>query len=276
MESRCTRSAAGSVENAILNAARVGYVPSPQFIRYTVFFAFTFMPVTMPSANAFALFVKSQCKWAAPPLTESNMSAFTARMTEFEYSPAHLLGKLTTHVGSEKRKKFYECFLDEIQRCEQLGFELYNFQQVQFLVSYSPIPSRTCVPAQIQAGPGNTTDSKLSELCGIIDRVENNDQAGACLDTCHIYAAVRFLDYGDGVRVAPSLTFVLETPMHTTDTTHGAWAAEISVLYRMAGMTETTTVTTNVDSRPPRSRSIITNYTTGKWEYVARSYEFAW
>lgn len=91
------------------------------------------------------------------------------------------------------------------------------------------------IHCKIQAGPGNTTDSKLSELCGIIDRVENNDQAGACLDTCHIYAAVRFLDYGDGVRVAPSLTFVLETPMHTTDTTHGAWAAEISVLYRMAG-----------------------------------------
>lgn len=29
---------------------------------------------------------------------------------------------------SDKREKSYECFLDDLQRCEELGLELYNFQ----------------------------------------------------------------------------------------------------------------------------------------------------
>lgn len=30
--------------------------------------------------------------------------------------------------GSAKREKSFKCFLDDLQRCEQLGLELYNFQ----------------------------------------------------------------------------------------------------------------------------------------------------
>lgn len=33
----------------------------------------------------------------------------------------------------EKRQKSYDCFLDDLLRCEQLGINLYNFQCVLFL-----------------------------------------------------------------------------------------------------------------------------------------------
>ena len=29
---------------------------------------------------------------------------------------------------SDKRQKSYDCFLDDLKRCEQLGLTLYNFQ----------------------------------------------------------------------------------------------------------------------------------------------------
>lgn len=178
-------SAAGGVENAVRNAARIG-------------------------ANAFALFVKSQRKWAAPPLTDSNISTFKARMTEFGYSPAHVLvhGSYLMNLGNpddEKREKSYECFLDEIQRCEQLGLELYNFHPgstvgrttkehsialiAECINRAHKATANLTIVIENMAGAGNVIGSKFSELRGIIDLVENKDRVGVCLDTCHLYAA---------------------------------------------------------------------------------------
>ncbi|KAI6035991.1 AP endonuclease, partial [Pisolithus microcarpus] len=176
-------SAAGGVENAVRNAARIG-------------------------ANAFALFVKSQRKWAAPPLTDSNISTFKARMTEFGYSPAHVLvhGSYLMNLGNpddEKREKSYECFLDEIQRCEQLGLELYNFHPGSTVGRTAKEHSIALIAECINRAHKATTNltivienmarnvigSKFSELRGIIDLVENKDRVGVCLDTCHLYAA---------------------------------------------------------------------------------------
>lgn len=36
--------------------------------------------------------------------------------------------ELSEPFHSEKREKSYQCFLDDLQRCEQLGLLLYNFQ----------------------------------------------------------------------------------------------------------------------------------------------------
>ncbi|KAI6124770.1 AP endonuclease [Pisolithus croceorrhizus] len=178
-------SAAGGVENAVRNAARIG-------------------------ANAFALFVKSQRKWAAPPLTDSNVSAFKARMTEFGYSPAHVLvhGSYLMNLGNpdnEKREKSYECFLDEIQRCEQLGLGLYNFHPgstvgrttkehsialiAECINRAHKATANLTIVIENMASAGNVIGSQFSDLRGIIDRVENRDRVGVCLDTCHLYAA---------------------------------------------------------------------------------------
>lgn len=46
-----------------------------------------------------------------------------------------------------KREKSYECFLDDLQRCERLGLTFYNFQWVLVLVPpaknrlYATLPS---------------------------------------------------------------------------------------------------------------------------------------
>lgn len=59
-------SAAGGVENAPLNAHRIG-------------------------AKAFAFFTKNQRQWFAAPYTEKNIELFKARCNEFGYSPDHIL-----------------------------------------------------------------------------------------------------------------------------------------------------------------------------------------
>jgi AP endonuclease-1 len=43
------------------------------------------------SANAFALFLKSQRKWTAPPLSEFSIREFKARMQMFDYESRHVV-----------------------------------------------------------------------------------------------------------------------------------------------------------------------------------------
>jgi AP endonuclease-1 len=178
-------SAAGGVENAVRNAAMVG-------------------------ANAFALFVKSQRKWDSPPLSAENVDAFKRRMREFGYSPRHVIphGSYLVNLGNpdeEKRQKSFNCFLDDLQRCEQLGLELYNFHPgstvgqatkeesialiAECINNAHKVTKYVTIVIENMAGTGNVIGSQFSELKGIIDRVEDKTRVGVCLDTCHAFAA---------------------------------------------------------------------------------------
>ncbi|KZS91029.1 AP endonuclease [Sistotremastrum niveocremeum HHB9708] len=178
-------SAAGGVENAILNASTV-------------------------RANAFALFLKSQRKWTSPPLKEASIALFKDRMKEFGYESRHVIphGSYLINLGnpdSDKRAKSYECFLDDLKRCEQLGLTLYNFHPGSTVGQCTTEESikhvATCLNEahrathsvitvlENMAGAGNIIGSKLSELRDIIDLVEDKTRVGVCIDTCHVFAA---------------------------------------------------------------------------------------
>jgi deoxyribonuclease-4 len=100
-------SAGGGVENAPLNANEIG-------------------------ANAFALFTKNQRQWNSPPLTAKSISAFKANSEKFGFLPEMVLPHDSYlinlgHPEEEPLAKSREAFLDEMQRCEQLGLKLLNF-----------------------------------------------------------------------------------------------------------------------------------------------------
>ena len=100
-------SGAGGLENAIYNALCIG-------------------------ANSFALFLKSQRKWQSPPLAENVIVAFKKAMKEHGFTADHILphGSYLINLANpdeEKRAKAYDCFLEDLQRCEKLGIRLYNF-----------------------------------------------------------------------------------------------------------------------------------------------------
>ncbi|KAJ3749275.1 xylose isomerase-like protein [Lentinula detonsa] len=180
-------SAAGGVENAVFNAAKIG-------------------------ANAFALFVKSQRKWSSPPLTDANISSFKSRMKQLSYNPKYILphGSYLINLGNpdtEKREKSYECFLDDLKRCDSLGLELYNFHPGSSLGIVEPSVSMThiadcinrshrdtpgskvVVVLENMAGSGNIIGSDFAHLGEIIGQVDDKTRVGVCLDTCHMFAA---------------------------------------------------------------------------------------
>ncbi|KIK68947.1 hypothetical protein GYMLUDRAFT_627566 [Collybiopsis luxurians FD-317 M1] len=199
-------SAAGGVENSVLNAAKIG-------------------------ANAFALFLKSQRKWTSPPLKESSVLTFKSRMNEFGYSPRHVLphGSYLINLGNpdfEKREKSYECFLDDLKRCEELGLELYNFHPGSTVGLVPPSESmsfiaecinrahrdtkgsKVVVVLENMAGSGNVIGSDFAHLGEIIQQVEDKARVGVCLDTCHMFAAGYDIRTKDGWDSTGKRTFL--------------------------------------------------------------------
>lgn len=100
-------SASGGVENAPVNANAIG-------------------------AKAFALFTRNQRQWKSSPLTKKNISLFKERCEEFGYAAEHILPHDSYlinlgHPEAEGLQKSRDAFLDEMQRCEQLGLDRLNF-----------------------------------------------------------------------------------------------------------------------------------------------------
>ena len=100
-------SASGGVENAPVNAHEIG-------------------------AKAFALFTKNQRQWVSAPITAKSIALFMENCLKYGYKPQHILPHDSYlinlgHPEKEPLEKSRAAFLDEMQRCEQLGLDRLNF-----------------------------------------------------------------------------------------------------------------------------------------------------
>lgn len=178
-------SASGGVENAPQNAHEIG-------------------------ARAFALFTKNQRQWVAAPLTEKSIELFKQRCREYNFSPDHILPHDSYlinlgHPEEEGLTKSRNAFLDEMQRCEQLGLNRLNFHPGSHLnkISIDDCLSRIAesinialehtngVAAVIEntAGQGTNLGHTFEQIAQIIHQVEDKSRVGVCLDTAHTLAA---------------------------------------------------------------------------------------
>ncbi|MEW8691253.1 MAG: deoxyribonuclease IV [Candidatus Thiodiazotropha endolucinida] len=178
-------SASGGVENAPLNAQEIG-------------------------ARAFALFTKNQRQWRAKPLSEKSILAFRENLDGSGISPRHVLPHDSYlinlgHPETEGLEKSRAAFLDEMQRCEQLGLSLLNFHPGATLRKISEEESLQRVADSINlvleqtrgvtavientAGQGSTLGYRFEHLAAIIDAIEDKSRVGVCLDTCHTFVA---------------------------------------------------------------------------------------
>jgi deoxyribonuclease-4 len=178
-------SAGGGVENAPLNAKKIG-------------------------ARAFALFTKNQRQWRAKPLSDKSIEAFRANCEASGYTPEQILPHDSYlinlgHPDEAGLTKSRTAFLEEVQRCEQLGLKFLNFHpgshlgrtsETQCLKRIADSINRTLdqtsgVTAVIEntAGQGNNVGYRFEHLAEIISRIDDLSRVGVCLDTCHAYAA---------------------------------------------------------------------------------------
>lgn len=162
------------------------------------------------NGSAFACFLKSQRKWASPPLLDLDIKKFNDKALEFCFDKKLILphGSYLINLASsddEMRAKSFINFIDDLERCHRLGITLYNFHpgstvgkcsisQSLAYVSESINRAHSLVPdvvivLETMAGQGNVIGSKFEELRDIISKVENKSRIGVCIDTCHIFSA---------------------------------------------------------------------------------------
>lgn len=161
-------------------------------------------------ANAFALFTKNQRQWQGKPLTDEAIQAFREACAEHHFAPEQILPHDSYlinlgHPEQEGLDKSRAAFLDEMQRCEQLGLTLLNFHPGSHLnkISESDCLKRIAesvnealantqgVTAVIEntAGQGTNLGWRFEHLAAIIDQVDDKSRVGVCIDTCHTFAA---------------------------------------------------------------------------------------
>ncbi len=193
-------SASGGVENAPINAMEIG-------------------------ARAFALFTKNQRQWKAKALSEESIEAFRTNLERSGIAPKHVLPHDSYlinlgHPEEEKLLKSREAFVDELERCEQLGLEKLNFHPGSHLVKIPKrdpdyetkleAAERECLDRIAEsmnraieatpdskvklvientAGQGSNLGYRFEHLAYLIERVEEKSRVGVCLDTCHTFTA---------------------------------------------------------------------------------------
>lgn len=161
-------------------------------------------------ANAFALFLKSQRKWTNPPLDHEAKNQFISMCKEHSYSAGeHALphGSYLVNLAQadeDKANQAYKSFLDDLERCEQLGIRLYNFHpgstggdarpaaiaRIAAQLNKSHKATKTVITVlENMAGSGNVIGSTWEDLRDIIALVEDKSRVGVCIDTCHAFAA---------------------------------------------------------------------------------------
>ncbi|WP_261903618.1 deoxyribonuclease IV [Vibrio fortis] len=161
-------------------------------------------------ANAFALFTKNQRQWAAKPLEPKTISAFKANCKMLGFSSEHILphDSYLINLGApeeEKLEKSRAAFIDEMERCNQLGLTLLNFHPGSHLkkisesdclariaesinIAHRAVPDVIAV-IENTSGQGTNLGWKFEHLAEIIDQVEDKTRVGVCLDTCHTFTA---------------------------------------------------------------------------------------
>ncbi len=178
-------SASGGVFNAPLNAKKIG-------------------------AKSFALFVKNQRQWKAKPYDEKTIEKFKENLAEVGISPKHVLPHDSYlinlgHPEVEAREKSLNAFIDEVQRCEQLGLKLLNFHPGSHLRKISEeecldliaenmnktleVTKDVTLVIENTAGQGSNLGYKFEHLAYLIDKSIDKSRVGVCIDTCHMFVA---------------------------------------------------------------------------------------
>lgn len=180
-------SAAGGVHNSIANCVKIG-------------------------GNAFAVFLKSQRKWANPALSSEHITLFKAACKTHSIAPSQTavphgsyLVNLA-HTDATRTTQAYDSFVEDLSRCQKLGIKLYNFHPGNSASSTheeaiahiagnlnrahaDPSTGTVITLLETMASLGNTIGGTFEDLASIISLVNDKSRVGVCLDTCHVFAA---------------------------------------------------------------------------------------
>ncbi|MFA6456323.1 MAG: deoxyribonuclease IV [Bacteroidota bacterium] len=164
---------------------------------------------TSIGCTALQVFTKNNNQWSGKPFTESDIVLYKQKISAAGIAPvvshdSYLINLCATNPDILKKSR--SAFIDELERCEQLGIPLLNFHPGSHLGAGDEEGiKRICdslnhahdqtkgfaVKSVLEAtaGQGTNVGYKFEHLRAIIDGVDAPERMAVCIDTCHIFAA---------------------------------------------------------------------------------------
>lgn len=180
---------------------------------------------TSIGCTALQVFTKNNNQWSGKPIGEKDISLYKEKISAAGIAPvvshdSYLINLCA--VNPETLKKSRTAFIDELERCEQLGILLLNFHPGSHLgkgddegikriceslnIAHEKTKNfKTKSVLETTAGQGTNVGYKFEHLRAIIDGVEHPERMAVCIDTCHIFAAGYDLSTEKGYRETFSL-----------------------------------------------------------------------
>ena len=156
-------------------------------------------------ADTFAFFTRNPRGGKAKDIDEKDVAALAAIIQEHHFGPLVAHAPYTMNLCSDKpdiRKFAKDMLADDLKRMEYLPGNFYNFHPgshvgqgeeagidmiVEALNEVIFPEMRTTVLLETMAGKGSEIGRNFEELRTIMDRVEQKEKLGVCLDTCHVW-----------------------------------------------------------------------------------------
>ena len=159
--------------------------------------------------TAMQIFSKNNTRWTQRPFKESEIQDFKKKLknSNIKYVCVHDSYLINLCADNpEFKKKSDEAFLDEIERCQQLGIEYLNFhpgshggkgenEGIKVIAESINIAHdktkgyKVSSMLEATAGQGSAIGYRFEHLREIIDMVEDKVRMSVCIDTAHIFAA---------------------------------------------------------------------------------------
>lgn len=158
-------------------------------------------------ANTFQFFTRNPRGSKAKAIDEKDVERFLeyAKQQGIERILAHAPYTLNACSADPKTREFALMTMeDDLKRMEYIPGNCYNFhpgshvgqgiekgmEEIADTLNRILKPEqRTTVLLETMSGKGSEVGSRFEELAQIIDRVEQKEKLGVCLDTCHVYDA---------------------------------------------------------------------------------------
>lgn len=177
-------SAAGGVHNALLEGQEIG-------------------------ATTIQLFTSNQKQWQGRSFTPENIALWQEALQETGLTHIMSHDSYLINLGGPREEiliKSRKAFLEEIERCLQLGVTYLNFHpgasldgDVQecldriveslLLVRQGLEKGSLRLLLEATAGQGSSVGHRFEQLAYIIEQVKGKIPIGVCIDTCHIFVA---------------------------------------------------------------------------------------
>lgn len=178
-------SAAGGVFNALLEGRAIG-------------------------ATTIQLFTSNQRRWAGKPLEKEVIAKWNNTLAETGLREIMSHDSYLINLGAANEEILHKsraAFVEEIQRCLDLGITYLNFHPgaaigyskeecldtiCESLIGYKELfqqEQKLTLLLETTAGQGSSVGHRFEQLAHIIDKVKHHVPIGVCIDTCHIFAA---------------------------------------------------------------------------------------